>query len=83
MGCRAACKVSYYNRIPRGGRSETWPRVCDAEVEDLPKCRPIERNQAYYANPSPRGRALWAAAFESQFLTTKPGNMGFVLSPIA
>src|ERR1039457_6929506 len=25
MGCRAACKVSYYHRIPRGGRSETWP----------------------------------------------------------
>ena len=27
MGCRAACKVSYYHRIPRGDRTETWPRL--------------------------------------------------------
>jgi hypothetical protein len=27
MGYRAACKVSYYSRIPRGGRTETWPTL--------------------------------------------------------
>src|ERR1017187_1897557 len=32
MGCRAACKVSYYNRIPRGGRTETWPPLIGGAI---------------------------------------------------